>query len=51
MKNIENEEHALRGGLWYRSSALCRASSRGWGTPGNRGDGLGFRVLHRRRKP
>ena len=51
MKNIDNEERANRGGSWDDSSAYCRASDRDWGTPDCRYDHLGFRVVHRRRKP
>ena len=51
MKNIDNEERALRGGSWCDASSYCRASDRDWGTPGYRSFDLGFRVLHRRRKP
>jgi len=50
MKNIDDEECALRGGSWYDSSTDCRASDRGRLTPGRRGDALGFRVVHRKGK-
>jgi len=51
VKNIDNEERANRGGSWYFSSPDCRASHRGRRTPDYRYDFLGFRVVHRRRKP
>ena len=51
MKNIDLDDRAFRGGSWCNSSASCRASFRSWGTPVCRYGYLGFRVLHRRRKP
>jgi len=51
MKNIDDEECANRGGSWVNASSCCRASSRYGLTPGLRTGALGFRVVHRRRKP
>jgi len=51
MKNIEDEYRAFRGGSWHYSSADCRASYRHGRPPDARYVTLGFRVLHRRRKP
>jgi len=50
MKNIDDEDRAFRGGSWNDSSTYCRASYRFRGTPGDRDDRLGFRVI-KRRKP
>ena len=47
MKNIDNEERALRGGSWRNVTWNCRASNRSRGTPDYRIDYLGFRVVHR----
>ena len=44
MKNIENEDRALRGGSWYFASWFCRASNRVRFEPGYRLDFIGFRV-------
>ena len=35
----------LRGGSWYGSARRCRASNRGFISPGDRSDDLGFRLL------
>ena len=51
MKNIKIEDRANRGGSWYFTTWFCRASYRYWLVPGDRDDNLGFRVVHRRRKP
>ncbi len=34
----------LRGGSWRGGPRNCRSAGRGWGTPGGRHDGSGFRV-------
>ena len=34
-----------RGGSWFNSSGLCRSAIRGWSTPDDRFNSLGFRVL------
>ena len=36
---------ALRGGSWIHDPQDCRAANRNGGTPGNRGDNNGFRVV------
>jgi formylglycine-generating enzyme required for sulfatase activity len=35
----------LRGGAWYSLPRGCRSACRGWGFPGVRHDGFGFRVV------
>ena len=35
----------LRGGGWGNDSGSCRSALRSWYSPGNRNDGLGFRLL------
>jgi sulfatase modifying factor 1 len=35
---------SYRGGCWHNPGALCLSATRGWGEPGDRGSGLGFRV-------
>ena len=50
MKNIDNEERAIRGGSWNFASTYCRASYRLGDTPDGRLIFLGFRVVHRRKK-
>jgi len=36
--------HALRGGSWYSTPAVCRSVIRRWLNPGDRGGHIGFRV-------
>jgi formylglycine-generating enzyme required for sulfatase activity len=36
-------DRVFRGGGWEFRAALCRSAVRVWGTPGERGDGCGFR--------
>jgi len=50
VKNIDNEERALRGGSWLGASWNCRASNRGGLVPGARNFNFGFRVVLHRRK-
>ena len=45
MKNIDNEERALRGGSWLGASGNCRASYRCGLGPGYRYVYLGLRVV------
>ena len=44
MKNIDNEERAIRGGSWCLDSGRCRASYRVGYEPGSRLIFLGFRL-------
>jgi len=44
MKNIENEDRALRGGSWFCATGYCRASSHYRYEPGDRNINFGFRV-------
>ena len=44
MKNIEDENRALRGGSWIFAARYCRASYRRGYEPGFRSDYVGFRV-------
>jgi formylglycine-generating enzyme required for sulfatase activity len=34
----------IRGGGWVGNAGFCRSAYRSWNGPGNRGDGLGFRL-------
>jgi len=45
VKNIDNEDRALRGGSWGNVTWNCRASNRSRGTPDYRNYFLGFRVV------
>jgi formylglycine-generating enzyme required for sulfatase activity len=51
VKNIEDEDRAFRGGSWDRASSWCRASNRDRFAPDDRDYYLGFRVVHRKKKP
>lgn len=51
MKNIESEVRLVRGGSWRGDSWDGRAVNRDWEFSGDRFNILGFRVVHRRRKP
>ena len=39
-----NLYRVTRGGSWSDDAARCRSANRGWGSPTNWGNGLGFRV-------
>jgi len=37
----------FRGGSWGGTASSCRSADRNWFAPGDRYDGLGFRLAHR----
>ena len=41
----EGSNRVLRGGSWKSPAACCRVAYRGYNSPGNRNDALGFRVV------
>ena len=41
----EGSTRVIRGGGWYDNAASCRVAFRDYGTPGDRYDGIGFRLV------
>jgi formylglycine-generating enzyme required for sulfatase activity len=42
--NCTDNARVLRGGSWYATPAFLRSADRNWGTPDDRGIGIGFRL-------
>ena len=42
-KDFGETHRVVRGGSWYNGAVSVRASNRHWGTPDDRGGGVGFR--------